>query len=324
MVHGDLKGVCFRRLVAPFILPSSTAKANILIDRTGHARIADFGLLTTVSDPTNILPSSSYAQGGTARWMSPELINPQQFGFEKSRPTISSDCYALGMVTYETISGCLPFHEHTDLTVIVMVLGGARPPRGAGFTDSLWEILELCWVPQPDARPKVKDVLQHLESFSSSSGMFSYLTTPTMFRVLNISCSPAIFYPRTPPVHDTSQHVPNRLGLNAAITSDLPNQDALKYNTVQPTPIVKERGRLVAQPMDHIPRGGHLAPIKLSDVRKPSVSHTDPSGVIEDYSNTHRRSLQPSPGSRQWLVESPVSVVSRQMYLFDMLIDRAP
>jgi serine/threonine protein kinase len=109
----------------------SPVKANILIDQSGHARLADFGLLTIITDPTNPFASSSYTQGGTARWMSPELIDPQRFGLKGSRPTRSSDCYALGMVIYETISGNLPFHEHTDLTVFVKVLEGrASSPRG--------------------------------------------------------------------------------------------------------------------------------------------------------------------------------------------------
>ena len=69
--------------------------------------------------------------------MSPELIAPQRSGFEDSRPTRSSDCYALGMVVYETISGHLPFRKHTDLTVFVKVLEGERPHREGGFTDSL-------------------------------------------------------------------------------------------------------------------------------------------------------------------------------------------
>ena len=33
--------------------------------------------------------------------MSPELLNPEEFGIEDSRPTIQSDCYALGMTVYE-------------------------------------------------------------------------------------------------------------------------------------------------------------------------------------------------------------------------------
>jgi hypothetical protein len=36
-----------------------SVKANILIDQTGNARLADFGLLTIISDPANHLSSSS-------------------------------------------------------------------------------------------------------------------------------------------------------------------------------------------------------------------------------------------------------------------------
>ena len=147
----------------PFSLTSVSVKANILIDQTGRARLADFGLLTVISDPTNLLPSSSYTQGGTVRWMSPELIEPQKFGFEKIRPTRYSDCYALGMVIYEIITGHFPFHRHVDLTVIMKVITGKHPPREAGFTDSLWKMLELCWTPQPNGRPSIEDVLQCLE-----------------------------------------------------------------------------------------------------------------------------------------------------------------
>ena len=95
--------------------------------------------------------------------MGPELIAPHRFGFKSSRPTKPSDCYALGMVVYETISGNLPFHEHTDLTVFVKVLEGERPRRGVGFTKSLWEMLKLCWASQPNDRPSIEDVLQCLE-----------------------------------------------------------------------------------------------------------------------------------------------------------------
>jgi len=141
-------------------------KANILIDATGCARLADFGLLTIISDPANFLSSSSYAQGGTVRWMSPERIVPQEFGLKDGRPTESSDCYSLGMVIYETISGTPPFHENKDITVFVKVLKGEHPPRGAEFTEGLWEMLEMCWAFQPNNRPCIEDVLQCLDTGS--------------------------------------------------------------------------------------------------------------------------------------------------------------
>ena len=168
MIHGDLKGVCFRFLDCTFIpLTLIFVKANILIDQTGNARLADFGLLTIISDPTNPFPSSSHSPGGTARWMSPELINPQRFGLNKSRRTKASDCYALGMVVYETISGHPPFHEDADLSVFVKVSEGEHPHRGAGFTNALWEMLELCWG-QPGDRPSIRHLLQCLETSNPS------------------------------------------------------------------------------------------------------------------------------------------------------------
>lgn len=157
----------------PILLIPSLVKANILIDQTGHARLADFGLLTIISDSTNLWSSGSYPQGGTARWMGPELIDPQRFGFENSRPTKGSDCYALGMVMYETISGHLPFPQHGDLTIILKVLAGEYPPRGAAFPENLWKMLERCWTSQPDGRPSIEDVLQCLEGTSNLPGPHS-------------------------------------------------------------------------------------------------------------------------------------------------------
>ena len=151
------------------VLTSLSFKANILIDETGHACLADFGLLTIISDPANFLSSSSYSQGGTVRWISPELIDPQRFGLEKSRRTISSDCYALGMVIYETISENLPFHEHADLTVFMKVMGGEHPTREAVFPRPLWKVLEQCWAPHPENRPEVGDVLRCLQRVSQRS-----------------------------------------------------------------------------------------------------------------------------------------------------------
>jgi serine/threonine protein kinase len=121
--------------------------------------LADFGLLRIISDPANRSASSSYTLAGSIRWMSPEL-------FQDSRPppTKSSDCYALGMVIYEVISGKLPFYDDWDLAVCEKIREGVRPHREVRFTESLWRMLERCWVAQPNDRPCVVDVLQCLET----------------------------------------------------------------------------------------------------------------------------------------------------------------
>ena len=134
-----------------------------MIDKNNNARLADFGLLTIISDPASGLCSSSNGQAGTIRWMSPELLFPSKFGSEKSHPTRLSDCYALGMVIYQTISGNIPFHEDTDAIVLVKLMEGKRPPRGVLLSEGLWKLLGSCWAAHPDNRPSINDVLRHLK-----------------------------------------------------------------------------------------------------------------------------------------------------------------
>ena len=163
-------------MLTSILLPNTLSmiiKANILIDKDHRARLADFGLLTIISDSTNFATSSSHAKCGTTRWMSPEILNPDMFGFKDSRPTKESDCYALGMVVLEVLSGQPPLASDKDFVVMRKVMEGERPRRpggsgGAWFTDDLWRMLELCWTAQPDGRPSIEAVLECLERVSGT------------------------------------------------------------------------------------------------------------------------------------------------------------
>lgn len=100
--------------------------------------------------------------------MSPELINPSMLDLEDTPLTKESDCYALGMVIYEVLSGQRPFALYGDLTVIQAIVGGERPRRPWGeegklFTDDIWGVLECCWKPQPHDRMNAEAVLMGLE-----------------------------------------------------------------------------------------------------------------------------------------------------------------
>jgi hypothetical protein len=101
--------------------------------------------------------------------MSPELLCLEKFGLKLSRPTKSSDCYALGMVIYEVLSGQVPFSCHGGYTVVVKVLEGQRPrwPQGMeGTYDNIQEVLARCWKSKPEDRPRIEDVLRCLEDVS--------------------------------------------------------------------------------------------------------------------------------------------------------------
>jgi len=79
---------------------------------------------------------------------------------------MASDCYALGMVIYEVLSGKTPFYKYSSLAVVWKILQGERPerPQDGWFTDSIWGILELCWQRQPTDRISAKAVLLYLEN----------------------------------------------------------------------------------------------------------------------------------------------------------------
>lgn len=131
------------------------------------------------------------------RRLSPERLHPEDFNLSGSRPTKESDCYALGMMIYEVLSGLTPFFSCVDtLLVIKKILDGERPkkPRGeegAWFTAGLWELLEVCWKPKPDDRPTLDAVLRHLQ----------YVTPPSrppggrLGRVVNGSAASTHTYP---------------------------------------------------------------------------------------------------------------------------------
>ena len=50
--------------------------------------------------------------------MSPELLDPERFGLQDGRPTKRSDCYALGMVILEVLSGKPPFPNYNGFIIV--------------------------------------------------------------------------------------------------------------------------------------------------------------------------------------------------------------
>jgi hypothetical protein len=73
-----------------------------LISADQHALLADFGLMNILLDSATHDFSSPV--GGPARWMSPELLSPEEFGLDSSLPTTASDIYALAMVILEVLA----------------------------------------------------------------------------------------------------------------------------------------------------------------------------------------------------------------------------
>ncbi|BBZ13451.1 protein kinase domain-containing protein [Mycobacterium branderi] len=94
---------------------------NVLISDDGEVKIADFGLVRAVA-AAGITSASVIL--GTAAYLSPEQVRD-------GKATSRSDVYALGIVTYELLTGQTPFTGDSALSVAYQRLDTDVPPPSA-------------------------------------------------------------------------------------------------------------------------------------------------------------------------------------------------
>jgi serine/threonine protein kinase len=95
VVHGDLKGV--RGSDSRFVTVFTPHQLNVLVDNSGHARIADFGL-ATVTQNLDSIRSTQPQRGHTTRWAAPEILDEGPHSKE-------ADIFAFAMVMIEVGRG---------------------------------------------------------------------------------------------------------------------------------------------------------------------------------------------------------------------------
>ncbi|GLB90764.1 serine/threonine-protein kinase PknL [Mycobacterium kiyosense] len=96
---------------------------NVLISDDGEVKIADFGLVRAVA-AAGITSTSVIL--GTAAYLSPEQVRDGNAGPR-------SDVYAVGILTYELLTGCTPFTGDTALSVAYQRLDRDVPPPSAAI-----------------------------------------------------------------------------------------------------------------------------------------------------------------------------------------------
>ena len=89
---------------------------NVLVDREGRARVADFGIAR--AGASEITQTGSVL--GTAQYLSPE----QAQGLETNA---TSDLYSIGVMLYEALTGQVPFEAETPVAVALKQI--SEPPR---------------------------------------------------------------------------------------------------------------------------------------------------------------------------------------------------
>jgi serine/threonine-protein kinase len=135
---------------------------NILIDRKGHARLSDFGIVKALSGPELTQTGMTF---GTAAYISPEQATGQPI-------SAASDVYGLGCVMYEMLAGTPPFTgDNPAIVAYKQVWEQPRPLHmlAPETPPSLERIIMTCLQKDPRARyPNTDSLAADLTALGAS------------------------------------------------------------------------------------------------------------------------------------------------------------
>eukprot|EP00201_Polytomella_parva_P005714 CAMPEP_0175080052 /NCGR_PEP_ID=MMETSP0052_2-20121109/25249_1 /TAXON_ID=51329 ORGANISM="Polytomella parva, Strain SAG 63-3" /NCGR_SAMPLE_ID=MMETSP0052_2 /ASSEMBLY_ACC=CAM_ASM_000194 /LENGTH=455 /DNA_ID=CAMNT_0016350621 /DNA_START=63 /DNA_END=1426 /DNA_ORIENTATION=+ len=157
VVHRDIKG------------------ANILINKDGLVKLADFGVSSKLDDleesaSSNSANGSSSAQGGAKAinrrvvgspyWMAPEVIEMTE-GADGS----SCDIWGVGCLVIEMLCGSPPYFNLQPLSALFRIVSDEDPPipeevRRHG-SPLLIQFVEACFIKDWKRRPTAQDLRRH-------------------------------------------------------------------------------------------------------------------------------------------------------------------
>lgn len=101
---------------------------NILITPDDRVKVADFGIAQAISEATRAVLGAHTLDNQI--WGTPHYFSPEQAAGQSATP--ASDVYAIGVVSFELLTGQLPFQADTHTALAIKHMYEA-PPRPAQF-----------------------------------------------------------------------------------------------------------------------------------------------------------------------------------------------
>jgi len=130
---------------------------NVLIHADGRAMLADFGLARGAGQPTHLTTIGLAI--GTPGYMAPEQV----MGHDVDK---RADIYAMGVLTFEMLTGRLPFIGSNRMEVAYSTVNAPIPSAvklNAALPDELDQLLAKVLAKDPAARPQtVRDLLSQM------------------------------------------------------------------------------------------------------------------------------------------------------------------
>ncbi|KZT60691.1 Pkinase-domain-containing protein [Calocera cornea HHB12733] len=131
VIHRDIKG------------------ANILTNKDGKVKLADFGVAAPTGNQEN-----RAAVVGSPYWMAPEVI--EQLG-----ATTASDIWSVGSVVVELLEGKPPYYHLPPMPAMFRIVQDDCPPIPEGVSPVVKDFLYHCFQKDPNLRISAKKLLRH-------------------------------------------------------------------------------------------------------------------------------------------------------------------
>ncbi len=127
---------------------------NVLVAEDGHLKVTDFGIARAGADGGMTEAGSVI---GTAQYLSPEQARGDEV-------TAASDCYAVGIVLYEMLTGSVPFDGERAVTVAMKQINDPpTPPRAleGAIPLVLEDVVLRALAKRPSERYRTAEEMSH-------------------------------------------------------------------------------------------------------------------------------------------------------------------
>lgn len=153
VASGAARGMTYLHSGNPPVLHRDLKSANLLLDDSYTAKVADFGLSRLKAQNRSMTGNC-----GTVQWMAPEVLASQRY----AEP---ADVFSYGIILWELLTRECPYEGMTPIQCALAVLNkDHRPEIPIWCPPSLTALIRACVEKDPHSRPTFTQIISALDA----------------------------------------------------------------------------------------------------------------------------------------------------------------